>query len=132
MDERVTTAGIAIKEGKVLVAHRVQGGSLSEKWEFPGGKQRWGENDEETLRREYMEELGVPISVHEEIVSFDFTNKTTLYHLTAHLIELLSEDFNLKVHSEIKWVPSEELFLLDMGESDSRIRSRVASFLLNT
>ena len=57
MHERVTTAGIALKDGKVLVAHRVKGGSLSEKWEFPGGKQRWGESDEMTLKREYMEEL---------------------------------------------------------------------------
>ena len=132
MNERITTAGVAIRSNMVLVAHRTEGGALSGKWEFPGGKQRWGERDEDTLKREYLEELGVPVSVGESFLSFDFINKDTLYHLNAHLISILSDDFSLSVHSEIKWVGREELLLLDMGSSDCQIRDRVASLLLNS
>ena len=81
MVERITTAGIAIKDGKVFVAHRIEGGALSGMWEFPGGKNRYGESEEDTLRREYLEELGIDIEVGELFTSFDFTNKDKLYHL---------------------------------------------------
>lgn len=132
MDERITTSGIAIRDGRVLVAHRKEGGSLSEKWEFPGGKQRWGESDGDTLRREYMEELGIRVDVGSLFLTFDFINKDTLYHLRAHFVDILSDEFRLSVHSEIRWVSSEELYLLDMGQSDGQIRSKVASLLLNS
>ncbi len=132
MQERTTTAGIAIEQGKVFVAHRAEGGALSGKWEFPGGKQRWGESDEDTLKREYIEEFGADVEVGETVTSFDFTNKDTLYHLRAHMIRILSSQMNLSVHTEICWVTPDELMQLDMGDSDSRIRDAVAALLLNS
>ena len=132
MDERVTTAGIAIKDGRVFVARREKGGPLSCRWEFPGGKQRWDESDADTLRREYMEELEALVEVGEEVVSFDFENKGTLYHLRAYLISFITEPRRLSVHTEAKWVSLSELFLLDMAPSDGRIRKAVASLLLNS
>ena len=130
MNERITTAGVAVKDGKVLVAHRVKGGSLSGKWEFPGGKQRWGESDEDTLKREYKEELSVDIKMGERLTSFDFINNDTVYHLRAYLIEILSDVFCLAVHTEARWVGPDELLSLEMGDSDNQIRSRVVSLLL--
>lgn len=118
MQERITTAGIVIKDGKVLVAKRIKGGSLSEKWEFPGGKNRWGESLEDTLRREYEEELGVGIIFGREIFTYEFINKDTLYHLKACLLELQSEEFTLKVHTEVCYVDRNELLMLEMGNSD--------------
>lgn len=128
MEERITTAGIAVRYGMVFVAHREKGGSLSGKWEFPGGKQRWGESDEDTLRREYMEELGAQISVGDLLAAFDFENNGTLYHLRAHFVSFITEPMKLEVHTESGWVSLEELRALEMGESDSRIRD----FLLHS
>ena len=132
MNERISTAGVAVKDGRVLVARRMKGGSLSEKWEFPGGKQRWGETDADTLRREYMEELAAEIEVGEKLVSFSFENGDTLYHLHAYLIAILSDDLSLAVHTEMRWVDAEELRALDMGGSDGKLREAVLSVLLNT
>ena len=56
-----TTAGVAIKDGKVLVAKRAKGGPLSDMWEFPGGKNRYGETIEDTFKREWLEELGIEV-----------------------------------------------------------------------
>ena len=77
MDERETTAGVAIKDGKVLVAKRAKGGPISEMWEFPGGKNRYGETIEDTLKREWLEELGVDVAVGEKLLQVDFINKDT-------------------------------------------------------
>lgn len=128
MEERITTAGVAVRDGMVFVAHREKGGSLSGKWEFPGGKQRWGESDEDTLRREYMEELGAQISVGDLLAAFDFENNGTLYHLRAHYVSFITEPMKLEVHTESGWVSKEDLRALEMGESDSRIRD----FLLHS
>lgn len=122
MTERITTAGIAIRNGRILVGKRVKGGSLSEKWEFPGGKNRWGETVSDTLKREYDEELGVEVNVGDEIFQYDFVNKDTQYHLKACLVEVLSDDYRLIVHTEMKWVDRNELISLPMGGSDEAIR----------
>ena len=132
MTERVTTAGVAVENGRVFVARREDEGVLASKWEFPGGKNREGESEADTLRREYMEELEALVEVGEEVVSFDFENKGTLYHLRAHLISFITEPRRLSVHTEAKWVSLSELFLLDMAPSDGRIRKAVASLLLNS
>ena len=132
MNERITTAGAAVKDGRFLVARRMEGGALSGKWEFPGGKQRWGETDADTLRREYMEELSADIEVGEKLASFSFENGDTLYHLHAYLITILSDELLLSVHTETRWADAEELRALDMGGSDGKIREAVLPVLLNT
>ena len=43
---------------------------LSNKFEFPGGKIKLGENKEDALRREIMEELNVGIKVSEPLQSY--------------------------------------------------------------
>ena len=121
--ERNTTAGIVIKDGNVLVGKRQPGGSLSGKWEFPGGKNRYGESLADTLRREFMEELSVEAEPGEEIFSYDFSNNGTDYHLHALIVSISSEDFRLAVHDEMRWVDRAELMMLDMGGSDSAIRT---------
>ncbi len=130
MEERITTAGIAIKDGKVLIAHRIPGGSLSGKWEFPGGKNRYGESVADTLIREWDEELGVGIEVGEEVLAFDFTNNGKLYHLKCCLVHPLSDTFSLSVHTGTAYVPKEELLGYDFGPSDRKIAEYITSEIL--
>ena len=130
MTERDTTAGILIRDGKVLVAQRIKGGALSEQWEFPGGKNRYGESLQETLKREYMEELGIDVDVHEEIATCEFINKDVHYTLHAFLISASSSSFSLSVHTDTAFADKGELSSLSMGESDSTIRSYVLDNLL--
>jgi 8-oxo-dGTP diphosphatase len=46
-------------DGKWLVARRQPGAHLEGLWEIPGGKVEWGEDPEETARRELLEEHGL-------------------------------------------------------------------------
>ncbi len=121
MEERITTAGIAIKDSKVLVAQRKVGGPLSLMWEFPGGKNRWNETVEDTLKREWQEELGIDISVGEFLLAFDFENNGVIYHLKCHRINLLSFDFSLNVHIALHFADREELLELEFAPSDRKI-----------
>ncbi len=128
MEERITTAGIVVEEGRLLVGRRRTEGSLIDgRWEFIGGKNRWGESCEETLRREFMEELGVEVSVGDYLTQIDFTNAGVSYHLKAYEVVLLSHDFKLSVHSTLSFLSPEEVWKLDLVDSDRRI----LSFLLH-
>ena len=122
MNERVTTAGIVEKDGKYLLGCRNTEGSVNnEKWEFIGGKNRWGESEKDTLKREFMEELGVSVSVGDLAAQVDFTNKDTLYHLKAYYVYPDSEDFILSVHSSLSYFTLMEMEGLDMVNSDKEI-----------
>jgi 8-oxo-dGTP diphosphatase len=48
-------------DGRVLLAERPAGRSMAGLWEFPGGKVEAGERPEQTLIREFAEELGIVV-----------------------------------------------------------------------
>jgi len=54
-------AALIQQDGKVLLTQRWPGKHLGMIWEFPGGKVEPGENDEEALKRELLEELGIEV-----------------------------------------------------------------------
>ena len=127
MEERITTAGILIDGGRVLVGKRINEGAIGGRWEFPGGKNRWGETLGDTISREWDEELGVSVHMVKELTGHDFVNKETLYHLRALLIESDSTDFELRMHDELRFVGSEEIMTLDFAPSDEAVRDWLIS-----
>ena len=56
-------AALIRKNGKVLLTQRWPGKHLGLTWEFPGGKVEPGETDEEALKRELQEELGIDVQI---------------------------------------------------------------------
>jgi 8-oxo-dGTP diphosphatase len=63
---RVTAALIYNNAGAFLIAERAHG-KLAGKWEFPGGKIEEGETEQDAVKREIREELGVDV-IPEKIV----------------------------------------------------------------
>ena len=120
---RISTAGVARKGDTYFVAQRREGTSIGESWEFPGGKNRVYETPEETLVREYHEELNVEICVKDLIYEGSFSNKDKKYRLLAYAIEFIDEypRFSLKEHQRIAWKTIEELQGLPMAESDRAV-----------
>jgi 8-oxo-dGTP diphosphatase len=118
IQERESVAGVAVKGNKLFVARRRQGGDLGGKWEFPGGKVRPGESYSDTLKREYLEELSVPVEVGEKIGEARFVHGNTRFFLNALRVVLRSDEISLKEHSEYRWVTVEELERLDFADSD--------------
>lgn len=120
MAENISVAGVARSGDKVLVMHRLPGGSVGGLWEFPGGKTEAGETAAEALRREWMEETGLSVSVGYEITRGRFLHKNQEITLIAFSVELSTEEQvpELREHDAYRWITLDELPELDLVESD--------------
>jgi len=117
----ISTAGIAIKNNKFLLALRMPGTSIGESWEFPGGKAEEGETPEEALIREFQEELNIKIKVGERICSGNFKNKDKEFEIYGFIIQIVTEKLTLSEHSQIGWFSLDEMASLKMAGSDKQI-----------
>ena len=61
----VAIALVRNSDGKFLLQKRLDPliPEANEKWEFPGGRIEYGENPEETVKREFVEEVGCDIKI---------------------------------------------------------------------
>jgi 8-oxo-dGTP diphosphatase len=74
MDQAISVAGILQKEGKFCLGLRQPGGDIGNLWEFFGGKVDPGETPHIALKREFLEELDLPITVGQLIASGRFSH----------------------------------------------------------
>lgn len=59
----MVVAAVIERGGRILVSQRGPGAGQPGRWEFPGGKREPGEGDQQALRRELVEELGVELDI---------------------------------------------------------------------
>ena len=92
------------KKDRFLISQRYTGGLLGGLWELPGGKKNNNENNQDCLKREIKEELGISIDVGETFGRIQHTYS----HFT---INLLGYHCNYKTgipkplaSQKIKWV----------------------------
>lgn len=116
------SAGIVFRpSGEILVCRRGEGRKHAHLWEFPGGKREKGETAEETLRRELMEELSLPIAdvkpvyVKEaEGIRFTFlTAQTTAQPIPTE-------------HEEVFFAHPREMLMLSFCPADVEVACRLA------
>jgi|SRR5210317_1806060 8-oxo-dGTP diphosphatase len=111
----VVAAIIQDDAGQYLACKRAPHKQAAGKWEFPGGKPESHETLEDALVREIDEELGVQIKV---LRQFDRTT-TGEIELVCFVAELTDEKPTQSTdHSELRWVPENELSGLDWAEPD--------------
>lgn len=104
-----SVAGIYKKDNKFLMGKRKPGGSIGGKWEFPGGKVKANETLEESLKREFLEELESDIIVKDFITQKSFNSHDHNFDLYAYYIELVSDKISLNEHTELSWFTIEEI-----------------------
>ncbi len=105
----------------VLIARRkphLRNGGL---WEFPGGKILPGESPQAALQREIREEMGVTISVDRlfDAVTFAYPRLNIL--LLAYICHLQDDDWVLRDHDGMAWVPPSELDQYLLSPADIEI-----------
>ncbi len=128
LGQRRSVAGIARRNGAVFIARRLPGGAMGEKWEFPGGKVEPGESDQEALRREYLEEFGIPVSVGALAAHAEFEHKAQGHSLYAYIIRMADDHYTLSEHTEWRWVSLEEIEAMDFADSDRKLLPQLRLF----
>jgi A/G-specific adenine glycosylase len=78
-------------------------------WEFPGGKVDAGESDEQALRRELREDLGIEIGATSAFHTLKHAYSHFKITLAAYTSTLKSGDPKPLASKELKWVTVDEL-----------------------
>lgn len=112
-------AAIIKKNNQVLSTQRGYG-EFQGLWEFPGGKIEPGENHQEALKREILEELLVDIEVQDHLytIEYDYPH----FHLTMHCYWCtLEQKIELTEHLSSRWLDKDELYEVEWLEADISI-----------
>jgi 8-oxo-dGTP diphosphatase len=114
------TAAIIEKDGRILIGKRKLG-HFAGRWEFPGGKLEPGETPEACLIRELREELGIEARIVKPFLSTKHIYRHMPIELITYSAEVLSGDYSLHDHTEIRWVLPGELGEYDFPEADRAV-----------
>lgn len=117
---KVTCACI-IKDGRILVTQRGPESDHPFLWEFPGGKVKQGETNEECIIREIQEELELKIEIIQPMVPVQHNYKIKEIELIPFLSSTSSEKLRLNEHVDFKWVKLNELYELPFSEADEKL-----------
>lgn len=79
---RVRVCGLLIEDKKIVLVKHNFLGDVGYLWSPPGGEMLFAETAEEALKREFLEEIGLEIEVHELAFVHDF------FEPPLHAIEL--------------------------------------------
>ena len=116
----VVTAAVIERDGRLLVARRLEGTHLAGHWEFPGGKCEPGEEARACLARELREELGVGAAVGGEV-------HRTLYAYDDRRLELVFFECEIDGEprplrgQELRWVARADLRTLAFPPADAEL-----------
>jgi 8-oxo-dGTP diphosphatase len=130
---QVVGAALVDDRQRVLVAQR-RSGALAGLWEFPGGKVEAGEDDLAALVRECREELGVDVALQaflgevplDGVVAGGVPGASTLRVWWGRVAggELVAHE-----HTELRWLPADELERLDWIPADRPLLPAVRTLL---
>jgi len=117
---QVVGAAIFNENNELLCAQRGYG-PLIGKWEFPGGKIKSGETDQQALIREIKEELSIDVSVGELLDENYNEYQDNNVNLRVYKCKYVAGKINDTEHQCLKWCKSDEVEKLDWAEADKPI-----------
>jgi len=128
--QNIVVTGCLLKGGRVLLVRRAETEKfLPGYYEMPGGKCDFGEDPEEALRREFLEEVGLEIASGKPFKTFSYITDGGNRHTVEIVFRVeshgYSESINLgKDHTAFVWSTKEELknYLITDEMLDSVVR----------
>ena len=125
---QVVVAGAVIENGKVLAARRTAPSELAGFWELPGGKVDPGESEQDALRRELAEELGIAVSIGERVGPDVDLGDNLL--LRCHLARAGGGPMRPNEHDALQWVEPDGLDAVNWLAADRLILPELHRALL--
>jgi len=124
---KVVVGGLIYQNKKILICQRKEEGDHPLKWEFPGGKLKDNENNQEALKRELKEELNIEIN---EMIFFDeylYEYKKLSKNLKLVFFQIFHFEGEIQnnVHQQFKWIDISKLGDYDFLEGDLKIINKL-------
>jgi 8-oxo-dGTP diphosphatase len=102
-------AAVIERDGRYLITQRRATAVLPGLWEFPGGRVEEGESDEDALRREMQERLGVDVVVKLQIAHRIHQYQGYAVDLNLYQAVILNDqEPKLLRVADVRWVPSND------------------------
>ena len=122
-------AGLILQNDKLLICQRSNIKDHPLKWEFPGGKVKKEETNEEALIREINEELSINLINYYELINYNFNYKdiSKTVFITFYLIQKFSGKILNNVHNQLKWIEIKDIHEYDFLEGDYKIVDYISS-----
>ena len=105
----------------MLIGQRLEEGLLGGMWEFPGGKQEPGETIQTCISRELMEELGIAVTLGDELITVDHSYSHKKLRFVVHLCTWLSGEPQPLASQQVRWVRPESLKEYPFPAANARI-----------
>ena len=119
---QVIGVGVVLNaEGEVLIDQRLEEGLLGGMWEFPGGKQEPGETIQTCIARELEEELGIAVTLGDELITVDHAYSHKKLRFVVHLCTWVSGDPQPLASQQVRWVPPASLKEYPFPAANARI-----------
>ena len=120
--QKITVGGLLIVDNKALMLRRSDKEPyLTGFYELPGGKVDFGDHPDESLEREFMEEVNLSIKVGHPYRIFTYISDNGNRHTVelVYLVELDDDIKNIKLseeHDDFKWISLAEIDSIKMSD----------------
>src|SRR5262245_33703452 len=118
MQEIQVVCAIIVNQGKILVAQRSISMSFPMKWEFPGGKIKDCESEEQCIHRELKEELNISVKIEKRLKESKYNYDNLVINLIPFIVRYTGGEIRPIEHHDIKWVSKNNLIHLDWAPAD--------------
>ncbi|MFW5755995.1 MAG: (deoxy)nucleoside triphosphate pyrophosphohydrolase [Tangfeifania sp.] len=115
---------IIFDKNRILLTQRGEHPHHAFQWEFPGGKVKPDETEEQSIHREIREELEIEIGIAEKLIPVIHDYGFKKIRLIPFLCFPKNEKLILNEHVGYRWVRWQELDKMNLSGADSKLLSR--------
>jgi len=115
------TCAIIFQQNKILLTQRDKQSNHSFQWEFPGGKVKPDETEEQSIHREIWEELEIKIEIIEKLTPVIYDYGFKKIRLIPFLCYFKKGIIVLNEHAGFEWLGLNEIKERDISRADREL-----------